>query len=682
MNSSFIRSIIGLCLLSMFIFPLTALGAEGDASSGSTVSTGPASGDLVWPDPGAIRLNKTAEPTGKFGEWKITLTAEGKNFISKSSADVVLVIDKSVSMRGDSIGKAKESAKRFVDNLLQEGADTRIAVVSFNQIAVQDSAFKGYADKASLKEAIEQLSASGGTNIQAGLKVARELLASSTAEHKIVVLLSDGYPNYSFKGTKATDASWPEDRYRYAITDFDYGVILGGSKSFKYIDYGCVDQTCKNDSYEIEGYKVLDNGIATLSEANFVKQAGFELYAIGLNIIGNRDAEYVLNHIQNKGYFSAGTEDLSGIFRELTGTLIYAAEDAVVTDPMGEMFQLKLQDASFSEKDFTVSQGAVTWNGDTETLTWNIGKIIEGEPATLTYVIKMDFAKNPVASVLYPTNGVTTISFKDINKEKATKEFVVPKVSIELGGTSNPGNPGSQTPVSGSNTPPLPPLPPVPPKLDADNHYDYLSGYPDGTIRPENNITRAEAATIFYRLLDDESRFRFFLTANSFSDLENSHWSVNPVSTLENARVVNGYPDKSFRPDNYITRAEFAAIASRFDKLEEADNKDQFTDIAGHWAKPYIASSAQKGWIKGYPDGSFKPDQYITRAEAVSYINKVLNRGVDEERLLDDVKQWPDSLQGKWYYYDILEASNHHSYTREEEELEIWGELKPSRTYP
>lgn len=682
MNSSFIRSIIGLCLLSMFIFPLTALGAEGNADSGSTVSTGPASGELVWPDPGAIRLNKTAEPTGKFGEWKITLTAEGKNFISKSSADVVLVIDKSESMQGDSIGKAKESAKRFVDNLLQDGADTRIAVVSFNQIAVQDSGFKGNADKHQLKEAIEQLSAKGGTNIQAGLKVARELLGSSHAENKIIVLLSDGYPNYSFKGTSATDASWPEDRYQFALTGFDYGITLGASKSFKYIDYGCVDQICKNDSYEIDGFKVQDNGIATLSEANFVKQAGYDLYAIGLNIIGNRDAEYVLNHIQNKGYYSAGTEDLSRIFRELAGTLIHAAEDAVVTDPMGEMFELKMQGASFSDKDFKASQGAVTWNADTETLTWNIGKIIEGEAATLTYVIKMDFTKNPVANVLYPTNGITTISFKNINQVNVTKEFVVPKVSIELRNPSNPENPASQTPVSSSSTPSLPPLPPVPPKLDTDNHYDYLRGYPDGTVRPENNITRAEATTIFYRLLDDESRFRFFLTVNSFSDLENGHWSVTPVSTLENARVVNGYPDKSFRPDNYITRAEFAAIASRFDKLEEPADKDQFIDIAGHWAKPYIASSAQKGWIKGYPDGTFKPDQYITRAEAVSYINKVLNRGVDEDRLLDDVKQWPDSLKGRWYYYDILEASHHHSYTREEEELEVWEELKPGHTYP
>ncbi|WP_187375131.1 S-layer homology domain-containing protein, partial [Paenibacillus antibioticophila] len=253
-------------------------------------------------------------------------------------------------------------------------------------------------------------------------------------------------------------------------------------------------------------------------------------------------------------------------------------------------------------------------------------------------------------------------------------------------GPSNPSPSPSSSPSSSVTplpaVPPLPPLPAVPPVLDRENHYDYINGYPDGSVKPLNNITREEVTAIFYRLMNDESRSAYLTTTNSFSDVGATRWSNKHISTMENAGIITGYLDGTFKPGQYITRSEFAAIASRFDQLDERVN-DMFSDITGHWAEKYIVSAANKGWIKGYVDGTFKPDQYITRAEAAAFINGVLNRKVNHEGIHEDAKEWPDNIVGKWYYYDILEATNHHEYTREEDsDTEVWEEVLPNRVYP
>ncbi|MCR8643641.1 S-layer homology domain-containing protein, partial [Paenibacillus sp. N1-5-1-14] len=250
----------------------------------------------------------------------------------------------------------------------------------------------------------------------------------------------------------------------------------------------------------------------------------------------------------------------------------------------------------------------------------------------------------------------------------------------------NPDDNGGSTPSTGGSNnvtplPPLPPLPPVPPKLEKDLHFDYVAGYPDGTIRPENNISREEVATIFYRLMEDNSRKEFLSTNQSFTDVENARWSNKYIATMAKAGVISGYPDLIFKPDTPITRAEFATTASKFDKLDERDN-DSFTDISGHWAEKYIASAANKGWIKGYADKTFKPDQYITRAEAMAFINSVLNRKVKKEGLDTHAKKWPDNTEDKWYYLDVLEATNNHDYKREDKTSEAWKNVKPDRVYP
>ncbi|WP_136607712.1 S-layer homology domain-containing protein [Paenibacillus dokdonensis] len=249
-------------------------------------------------------------------------------------------------------------------------------------------------------------------------------------------------------------------------------------------------------------------------------------------------------------------------------------------------------------------------------------------------------------------------------------------------------DPTPSTPSGSSSVTPLPPappvvapLPPAPPKLETDNHYNYINGYPDGTIKPENNISREEVAAIFYRLMDDATRSDYIKNISAYKDVEKTRWSNKNIATMENAGIITGYPDGTFKPGRQITRAEFAAIASRFDDLDQQVNTS-FSDIKGHWAEKYIVSAANKGWIKGYPDGKFKPDQYITRAEAMAFINSVLNRKVTVEGIHENAKTWPDNTQNKWYYTDVLEATNYHEYSRNTDETETWEQVKPDRVYP
>lgn len=212
-------------------------------------------------------------------------------------------------------------------------------------------------------------------------------------------------------------------------------------------------------------------------------------------------------------------------------------------------------------------------------------------------------------------------------------------------------------------------------ELNKENHIAYISGYEDGTVRPRNNITREEVAAIFYRLLTDASKDAYGTDTNRFSDVPSSRWSNRAISTLANAGIISGYPDGTFKPGQTITRAEFTVIAARFDTVTSASNP--FTDTVGHWAEKQISFAASKGWVNGYPDGTFKPGQSITRGEAITLINNLLGRAVDASGLTEGVREWSDNEKGAWYYYNVLEATNSHEYTRrtEGEVMENWTGL-------
>ena len=213
-----------------------------------------------------------------------------------------------------------------------------------------------------------------------------------------------------------------------------------------------------------------------------------------------------------------------------------------------------------------------------------------------------------------------------------------------------------------STEPSKPSKPSVPGDLNGVDHRAYVFGFADGTVKPNNSISRAETATMLYRLLTDERRDAIHTTSNPFTDVSVNAWYNEPVSTMANGKYIMGYTDGTFGGQNEISRAEFVAMLTRF--VDVKKGSFSFTDVPkNHWAYDCIATATQAGWIKGYTDGTFKPDQSITRAEAVSIINRVLDRGVSRGSELLSYKVWPDNSPTEWYYYEIIEATNDHEYT-------------------
>lgn len=333
---------------------------------------------------------------------------------------------------------------------------------------------------------------------------------------------------------------------------------------------------------------------------------------------------------------------------------------------------------------------------DTEHFVWRINVPVENlAPVALTYSVKLvnpksasgtygqyDIDGSKEYSGLY-TNNSATLHPKDSNENWGIPEnFQKPTVSYTVSGGNSGGNNGGNSK----------------PSLNTKDHYGYIIGYPvdyytgqpttDQTkkpVRPEGKITRAEVATIYFRMLTDESRTKFWSQSSGYSDVKTGDWFNNAVSTLSNAGIIAGYEDGSFRPNGYITRAEFATIAARFFDVTY-NGKDLFPDISGHWAKDYINQAANKGFVNGYEDGTFKPDRNITRAEAVTLVNRTLDRHPDKSHFTKDMLVWPDNMdQTKWYYADMQEATNSHTYQMKENsdktKYENWTKTLPIRNW-
>ena len=306
---------------------------------------------------------------------------------------------------------------------------------------------------------------------------------------------------------------------------------------------------------------------------------------------------------------------------------------------------------------------------------------------------------------------VVYVPFKDYKNGETLKEVVVPITSIPaVGDKPNSGyRAGSwdTTPVGnakvekntvftytyakkssggggggGSRKPTVTIPDDVPTGLNGDDHYAYIVGYPDSTVRPQDGITRAEVATIFFRLLTDETRNANSTKSNSYSDVAEGAWYNHAVSTLSAMGIVKGDSNGKFNPNAPITRAEFAAIAARFDDKANTTAVD-FSDIASHWAKNEINAAANNGWINGYTDGTFRPNNKITRAEAMTLVNRVLKRLPETaEDLHNDMIKWSDNSDtSAWYYLAVQEATNSHYYDLKGNKHEKWSKLRETRDW-
>jgi hypothetical protein len=346
----------------------------------------------------------------------------------------------------------------------------------------------------------------------------------------------------------------------------------------------------------------------------------------------------------DKTYTNQSTVDAKDADNHVLGTWTFSGW----TDP---------NNGTMGASDVTVT-GAWTFKAASYTITYQVDGAVYG---TKTYEAgaKVDKAQTPVKSG-YVFSGW----------DKATPKLM-PAHDITITGTFTQEHYNIYP-----NEIPTGTAEPIPTGLNAIDHIAYLIGR-KGYAKPNAPITRAEVASIFFRLLTDETRETYLTSESGFSDVKSGDWYNTMVDTLAEMGIVKGYSDGTFRPDAPITRAEFAAIAARFDTSDVTGKSASFTDIADSWAKSSIERTAILGWTKGYADGSFKPNENITRAEVAALVNRVLQRHPGKSGdLLDDMVRWPDNADtSAWYYLDIQEASNSHDYDKYGDGLEKWTAL-------
>ncbi len=425
--------------------------------------------DPIWPNPGAVHIEKTAEATDVACRWKINLTVEGKNI--QSTSDVVLVIDDSGSMSGTKMSSAKDAAKKFVDSLLIGSTGIRIAIVTINGGSSTgtpeiDKNFTN--NRTQLKNAIDAITASGGTNLQGGFYMARLLLNSSTANHKSTVLLSDGYPTYNYASniinTGATpyvtscsqnwwwgwSANWSRTRDAVeddlVVTSSIYTNVVGSGSSFDYTLYSVTDD-CQGHTFT---FNAGNHGIPTEYEAGLLIAGGVDVYTIGFEVPAGGDAEEVLQGSQNKGYYPATSSNIDDIYDDIRSSIAYAASNAVLTDPMSDYVVLEASGTpSYSvEPDHSgdvvvtkgtvnfVNLGAVPGTSDTKwKIIWNIGTVNENPGDAMWYYINMASTTDP--TLLYDANDQTFMDYIDVNnasaRQQTNEDFTIPKCGCGKG---------------------------------------------------------------------------------------------------------------------------------------------------------------------------------------------------------------------------------------------------------
>lgn len=465
-SAFFMAMLMMLTVFSAF----SVVSAEGEAAGGT---------QPVWPAPGSIKLDKDAAAVeGAENLWEITLGIKGKNF--KTTSDVVLVIDCSGSMKGDKLTNTRKAAKAFGQKLLTEGSTTRIAIVTFidEATAYNNGHFYGATELSAFEAAVDAATyANGGTNQQAGLHKAQELLNTSSAGLKNIVILSDGEATFShpFVGGNATiDCEWVWDHWfsgNPVVTAWptvatpDYSTVIGTGNSFD-LDEGNIiwNCTCEHDEttqklygafyYDASGNLVCsngsmesNNGVATIWEANQAKAAGTTIYSVALQAgtNGENTLKACATDATKDYYAIASTDDveekLTTAFTSIAGSIAIAARQGVVNDPMGEHVKLNFRGADpvittdkavydAGHADVYISQGTATYDAETRAISWTVGNVREGDNPIMKYKVGiLDDYYPSTGDVLY-TNGETTFSYKNYLGADTVGEFPIPQVTV------------------------------------------------------------------------------------------------------------------------------------------------------------------------------------------------------------------------------------------------------------
>ena len=544
--------------------------------------------------------------------------------------------------------------------------DNAANVVTINSIAASGNVFKLY------YKATAGLDVHKDVDKKTGIEVGDTLTYTITVCNTGTLNLRDITVTDKFEGSGKLDFTDCEydvtdsgNVYSFKIHDLDADATVTITATYKVVE-GDSGNEIKNTVVAEEG------GDGPRDEDEIIVTPGeLDLYIVSVPVVKKL--------VNNRSDFDGETFEF-----EISYT--NAAGNKVVTTlkiPVGKVFkgetatECKIGEFTLSEEDFENLPKDDDWyHGDKQ----------EGDNYELPYIMihevagsteHMSYASSWVKAYLVLNSG--DASALSLREPQYTTIRVValaqPDAKYTMDSAATFVNEYVKKPTDDKDVTPAK----VSPQLNRDDHVAYIMGYPDGKVRPEGEITRAEACTIFFRLLTEESRDYYFTKTNDYTDVSRSDWFNNAISTLSNAGIVTGYADGTFRPDQPITRGEMAKIIANFARLGGATKS--FTDLSGHWAKTYVELAAGNGWIEGYPDGTFGPDKKITRAETVTMINRVLDRvPAKESRLLPRsvMLTFPDNEPGEWYYIAIQEATNSHTYQRSAYETagdEMWIKL-------
>ena len=448
-SAFFMAMLMMLTVFSAF----SVVSAEGEAAGGT---------QPVWPAPGSIKLDKDAAAVGsETNLWEVTLGIKGKNF--ETTSDVVLVIDCSGSMKGDKLANTRIAAKAFGQKLLTEGSSTRIAIVTFADTAAAHNSghFYDATELSAFEAAVEAAtSANGGTNQQAGLHVAQQLLNTSAAGLKNIVILSDGEATYSYRisGTVSCTEEVPvEERlfggYLYATSNVDWATA-NISCNYDLRDGDGIDGYFKKSSgltilntTQYYANKYITHGVATIWEANQAKAAGTTIYSVALQ--AGTNGENTLKACATdatKDYYAIASADnveekLTTAFTSIAGSIAIAARNGVVNDPMGENVQLSFSGEApvittdkavydAGNADIYISQGTATYDAKTRAISWTVGSVREGDNPIMKYKVGIRDGYNPSTNEVLNTNGETTFSYKNYLGADTVGEFPIPKVTV------------------------------------------------------------------------------------------------------------------------------------------------------------------------------------------------------------------------------------------------------------
>ena len=753
--------------------------------------------------------SKSKRATNLNGNYESKVTLSLPSAEENLATDVVLVLDASKCTKD-----MLQATIKLIENLEKQvelGANIKVGIVMFKGNAVpfrtlekaddlnalcktftgliQANDTDGEATKKAVRAYVAQTYSefmNSGTNIPAGLALAKEMLAGDTSvtdARKYVVLVSDGNTylfchqteNGGYDYNTAYTRTGPGD-YRSGISEHNnwapgneimlafnearnsgnwekyLNLVEKNNDRFTKYDFKATAEVLEAPVGtpfpegtpiipEGENNLVVNSDVSRYQTAQLYRelQNTYNCYYCFLPASGEYDtAATMMKQITPEKYLvdaTAGTEQ-DNIFSGITKDIIYLlGTGSTVKDEIGSGTDNKGNDYNFDFVDkaeaMTLTVGETTYvtqKAEAATLTehetsrylfvkedveaanpeeapyvlhyyqkgedgksnecfvWNINVPVSNfAPVALTYSVKLvnpnsasgtygqyDADGSKKYSGLY-TNNSATLYPKDSNKNWGIPEnFLKPTVSYTVSGGSG-----------GSHKPTVTIPDDVPTGLNGKDHYAYVVGYPDGMVYPQKNITRAEVATIFFRLLEDETREANMTKSNGYNDMKDGAWYTCAVSTLSKMGIIKGYEDGSFKPDASISRAEFAAIAARFDP-DGDKTPATFSDVSSHWAKDEISIAANHGWIKGYEDGSFKPDQKITRAETMTLVNRVLKRLPEtKDDLHKDMKTWPDNQnESAWFYLAVQEATNsHYQKLKKDGTHEKWESMRETRDW-